>query len=89
MLKQWKFLMCDTDLSKEMTLHWMVKKFKMVSLTITLAFLATVLTGVSTSFAAGAGGLPRVTQELVAPPFLPKHNQVAVGGPKWCKCVWK
>lgn len=26
--------------------------------------------------------LPRVTQELVAPPFLPKHDQVAVGGPK-------
>ena len=26
--------------------------------------------------------LPRVKQALVAPPFLPKHNQVAVGGPK-------
>ncbi len=26
--------------------------------------------------------LPRVTQELVAPPFLPKHDQVAKGGPK-------
>lgn len=26
--------------------------------------------------------LPRVQQKLVAPPFLPKHNQVAVGGPK-------
>jgi len=47
-----------------------------------LALLAFVIGGVSTSFAAGAGGLPRVTQELVAPPFLPKHNQVAVGGPK-------
>ena len=82
MLKQWNLLMCETDLSKEMALHGMVKKFKMVSLTISLAFLATVLAGVSTSFAAGAGGLPRVTQELVAPPFLPKHNQVAVGGPK-------
>jgi nitrite reductase (NO-forming) len=29
-----------------------------------------------------AKGLPRVTQTLVAPPFLPKHNQVAKGGPK-------
>ena len=47
-----------------------------------LALLAFVIGGVSTSFAAGAAGLPRVTQELVAPPFLPKHNQVAVGGPK-------
>lgn len=26
--------------------------------------------------------LPRVTQEMVAPPFLPKHDQVAQGGPK-------
>jgi nitrite reductase (NO-forming) len=26
--------------------------------------------------------LPRVTQEMVAPPFLPKHDQVAKGGPK-------
>ena len=26
--------------------------------------------------------LPRVKQELVAPPFVPKHDQVAVGGPK-------
>lgn len=27
-------------------------------------------------------GLERVTQTLVAPPFLPKHDQVAKGGPK-------
>lgn len=26
--------------------------------------------------------LPRVTQTLVAPPFLPEHTQIAVGGPK-------
>ena len=26
--------------------------------------------------------LPRVTQELVAPPFAPEHEQVASGGPK-------
>ncbi len=26
--------------------------------------------------------LPRITQEMVAPPFLPKHDQVAKGGPK-------
>jgi nitrite reductase (NO-forming) len=29
--------------------------------------------------------LPHVTQELVAPPFLPKHDQVAKGGPKVVK----
>ncbi|MCF6321448.1 MAG: copper-containing nitrite reductase [Rhizobiaceae bacterium] len=27
-------------------------------------------------------GLPRVKQEMVAPPFAPVHDQVAVGGPK-------
>ena len=27
-------------------------------------------------------GLERVTQELVAPPFLPEHTQIAVGDPK-------
>lgn len=31
---------------------------------------------------ASSPNLPRVTQELVAPPFLPKHDQIAVGGPK-------
>jgi nitrite reductase (NO-forming) len=29
-----------------------------------------------------AAGLPRVKQELVKPPFLPKHSQKAEGGPK-------
>src|SRR5687768_6745175 len=29
--------------------------------------------------------LPVVTQELVAPPFVPKHDQVAKGGPKVVK----
>jgi nitrite reductase (NO-forming) len=28
------------------------------------------------------GALPRVRQEMVAPPFLPEHEQVALGGPK-------
>ncbi len=27
-------------------------------------------------------GLKRVTQKLVAPPFVPKHDQVVKGGPK-------
>jgi len=29
-----------------------------------------------------AQGLERVTETLVAPPFLPEHNQIAKGGPK-------
>lgn len=32
--------------------------------------------------AADVESLPRVKQELVAPPFFPKHDQVAKGGPK-------
>jgi nitrite reductase (NO-forming) len=28
------------------------------------------------------GGLERVTQTLVPPPFLPEHDQIALGGPK-------
>ncbi len=31
---------------------------------------------------ASLDGLPRVVQDLVAPPFFPKHDQVATGGPK-------
>ena len=32
-----------------------------------------------------ADKLPVVTQKLVKPPYVPKHNQVAVGGPKVVK----
>lgn len=32
--------------------------------------------------AVDVAGLPRVQQKLVAPPFLPEHEQVASGGPK-------
>ena len=32
--------------------------------------------------AAEIAKLPRVQQKLVAPPFAPKHDQVAKGGPK-------
>ena len=31
---------------------------------------------------ADISGLPRVRQELVDPPFVPEHEQVAAGGPK-------
>ena len=35
-----------------------------------------------TAAAVDISTLPRVTQKLVAPPFLPEHEQVASGGPK-------
>ncbi len=38
--------------------------------------------GATQVMANAPAGTPRVVQELVAPPFLPKHNQVAKGGPK-------
>lgn len=40
------------------------------------------LPGFEVGQATQAAGLPRVVQELVAPPFLPAHDQVATGGPK-------
>lgn len=40
------------------------------------------LEGYSIGTKADIDGLPRVTQALVAPPFLPKHQQVAQGGAK-------
>ncbi|MFT6451428.1 MAG: nitrite reductase (NO-forming) [Halocynthiibacter sp.] len=36
----------------------------------------------TTAASVDLSGLTRVKQELVAPPFAPKHDQVAVGGPK-------
>lgn len=40
------------------------------------------LAGFEVSTGSDANGLKRVKQKLVAPPFLPKHNQVAKDGPK-------
>ena len=34
------------------------------------------------SAGADISGLPRIKQELVDPPFVPEHKQIAVGGPK-------
>jgi len=45
--------------------------------------LATASRDTSTTQADGPlAGLERVRQTLVAPPFLPEHDQIAVGGPK-------
>ncbi len=38
--------------------------------------------GATQVMANAPAGTPRVTQKLVAPPFLPKHDQVPKGGPK-------
>ena len=51
------------------------------TLTRTAATAATVST-VGTNSAVDVASLPRVKQQLVLPPFLPIHDQVAVGGPK-------
>lgn len=56
---------------------------KIVSIIAGIVF---VVGGLTTTYgASGADGLKRVVQELVKPPFLPKHNQVAIGGPKVVK----
>ena len=39
-------------------------------------------TAAAPSAQADISGLPRVRQELVDPPFVPEHEQVAAGGPK-------
>lgn len=50
------------------------------------AAAATVLGLSASAYAAkGAAGMKRVTQKLVAPPFLPRHDQVAKGPPKVVK----
>ena len=49
---------------------------------LAFAYNAGGLEGYEIGEQANIDGLQRVTQELVAPPFLPKHDQVATGGPK-------
>tara|TARA_B100001063_G_scaffold40907_1_gene34744 strand:+ start:2002 stop:3180 length:1179 start_codon:yes stop_codon:yes gene_type:complete len=39
----------------------------------------------SAAYSKSVDDLPVIVQELVKPPFVPKHNQVAVGGPKIVK----
>lgn len=49
-----------------------------VAMTVNLAPLA--LTSIGQAQADGIDSLPRVTQELVAPPLVPQHDQVANAG---------
>ena len=54
---------------------------RMITTGVLIGFF--LLGGVANTYAkSGADGLKRVTQKLVAPPFLPKHDQVAKGKPK-------
>ncbi len=50
----------------------------LVSSSLVLGFFATANAEPTSS----AEGLERVIQKLVAPPFLPAHEQVATGKPK-------
>ncbi len=47
-----------------------------------VAQVATSASHAASLSAAELADLPRVTQEMVAPPFLPKHDQLAKGGPE-------
>lgn len=52
---------------------------------LTVLLLMAIFLASNSVIAKGVNGLKRVTQELVAPPFLPKHDQVARGAPKVVK----
>ena len=47
-----------------------------------VAFLAMAASSAHADKPSKAQGLKRVRQELVKPPFLPKHSIIAKGGPK-------
>lgn len=47
-----------------------------------MAFLIACITNANADIASKTDGLKRVTQTLVAPPFLPEHKQIVKGAPK-------
>ncbi|MEQ1917551.1 MAG: multicopper oxidase domain-containing protein, partial [Gallionella sp.] len=47
-----------------------------------MAFLIACITNANADIASKTEGLKRVTQTLVAPPFLPEHEQIVKGAPK-------
>ena len=58
---------------------------KLISLFITLGLFLSGCTSSSPKInltVSNPKHLPHIVQELVIPPFLPKHNQIAQGGPK-------
>jgi nitrite reductase (NO-forming) len=74
--------------------YWRIIVIKLKKLGLSMAIAASLVAFSAPSFSAEEmevgkvaveaqiQGLKRVTQTLVAPPFLPEHSQVAVGGPK-------
>ena len=54
----------------------------MPNILLTIVFLLTCSTNAGAVIASKADTLERVTQKLVAPPFLPEHEQIAKGDPK-------
>jgi len=55
---------------------------KILKMSPSIAFLLVCFINTGAEIASEAGTLERVPQRLVAPPFLPAHEQVAVGPPK-------
>lgn len=51
-------------------------------LLLMLTFFIACATNANAEIAANTDGLKRVTQTLVAPPFLPEHEQIVKGAPK-------
>lgn len=49
---------------------------------LTLAFFIACITSANADIASKTHGLQRITQTLVAPPFLPEHEQIVIGAPK-------
>ncbi len=57
-------------------------QIKITKLILKLIIFSSTVLVVPCLGATQVDNLKRVTQELVAPPFLPKHDQVAIGSPK-------
>ena len=57
-------------------------QIKITKLILKLIIFSSTVIVVPCLGATQVDNLKRVTQELVAPPFLPKHDQVAIGSPK-------
>lgn len=68
-------------LSKTLAPH-LTRRNLLVAATATAAAASLVSAPASAEEEADIAKLPRVKQKLVAPPFLPEHEQVATGGPK-------
>ena len=57
----------------------MMNVLKMI---LSIGLLLVCYTEVEAEILSKANGLERITQKLVAPPFLPVHEQVATGAPR-------